>query len=238
MKAELRIHSRTLLFVTFAAALASTACGNDVETLPPDENGGTGGMPATGGTTAIAGSGGTSGSATGGTAGAPSTGGSAGSTGGAAGSAGSSTGGSAGSAGSATGGTAGSAGSSAGMAGSGGTGGFTPVTWQELSFTINGSCAKTMCHNGMQAPPLLAIPAATQYATLTTHPVSVCGTATRLVAPGDVANSAILKLVNGECMLDGEVFMMPADCAQAPCLPSAQIATITNWILSGAPGPQ
>jgi hypothetical protein len=94
-----------------------------------------------------------------------------------------------------------------------------------------------MCHSGKQTPSLLAMPAAAQYAVLTTHPVSVCGSAIRLVAPGDVANSAILKLVNGECMLDGFPFMMPADCVQAPCLPAAQISTITSWIQAGAPGP-
>ena len=112
------------------------------------------------------------------------------------------------------------------------------MTWQELSFTVNGSCAKSKCHNGAQDPTLLAIPAVTQYTVLTTHPIAFCGAATRLVTPGDPANSALLKLVNGECMLDGEPFMMPADCAQAPCLPAEQITTITNWILSGAPGPQ
>jgi hypothetical protein len=72
-----------------------------------------------------------------------------------------------------TGGNSGSSGAiaSAGSAGSsGGSGGVTPVTWQELSTTINGTCAKAMCHNGMQQPTLLAVPAAAQYTALTTHP--------------------------------------------------------------------
>lgn len=206
MKAEIRLPSLTLLLVT----LATTACGNPVDTLPPDETAGTGGTSATGGTTMMGGTGGTSGSS----------GGSAGST-----------------AGASPGGAAGSAGSSGGGAGSGGSSSVTPVTWQEMSFTVNDACAKSKCHNGMQDPPLLAIPAMTQYMMLTTHPITFCGTATRLVAPGNPANSAILKLVNGECLLDGEPFLMPADCTQAPCLPAAQITTITNWILSGAPGP-
>jgi hypothetical protein len=139
-----------------------------------------------------------------------------------------------------TGGNSGSSGAiaSAGSAGSsGGSGGVTPVTWQELSTTIKGTCAKAMCHNGMQQPTLLAVPAAAQYTALTTHPVNVCGAATRLVVPGKLAESAILKLVNGECMFNGAPFMMPGDCTQAPCLPAAQITTITNWIQSGAPGP-
>lgn len=243
MKADFRISLRTLLFVTLSGSLALTACGNPVETLPPDENAGAGG------TAPQAGSGGSSGTVTGGTSGSTATGGASGSTatGGTSGStatggtAGSATGGSAGATGgSATGGAgnggiSGAAGSSAGTAG---TGSVTPVTWQEASLAIAGSCAKTMCHNGSQDPPLLAIPAQTQYMALTsTYTVSTCGTATKLVVPNDVANSAILKLVNGECSLDGEPFLMPGDCATAPCLPAAQIATLRNWILSGAPGP-
>jgi hypothetical protein len=219
MKAELRIHSRTLLLLTLTSAVTLTACGDPTDTLPPDENAGRGGMSATGGSTAMAGT-----NATGGTSANAGNGGSSGSV---------ATGGSAGSAGSSSGGSAGSG----GAAGSGGSGGGTPVTWQEVSFAISGSCAKSMCHNGMQQPSLLAMPAAAQYAVLTTHAVGVCGSAIRLVTPGDVANSAILKLVNGECMLDGEPFIMPADCTQAPCLPAAQVSMITNWILSGAPGP-
>jgi hypothetical protein len=173
MRVELRFAARTLLLVARAGTAELTACGNAVETLPPEDNSGAGG----------------------------------------------------------TGGNSGSVGSS------GGSGGVTPVTWQELSTTINDTCARAMCHNGMQQPTLLAVPAAAQYTALTTHPVNVCGAATRLVVPSKVAESAILKLVNGECMFNGAPFMMPGDCTQAPCLPAAQITTITNWILSGAPGP-
>jgi hypothetical protein len=177
-----------------------------------------------GGTTGVIG--GTAGTAaTGGTSGGGATGGSAGSSGGTA------------AGGTSTGGVSGAGGSSGGAAGNGGSSNVTPVTWQEMSFTINDGCAKSKCHNGAQDPPLLAIPAMTQYMVLTTHPITFCGTATRLVVPGNTANSAILKLVNGECLLDGSPFLMPADCTQAPCLPPAQITTITNWIMSGAPGP-
>ena len=233
MKAEFRIPLRALLLVTFTGSFAVSACGNPVETIPPDENGGTGGtapIAGNGGTSGTMATGGTSGTATGGASGSTASGGSAGSTGGAGGSP--------------TGGASGSGGSGAGTggaAGSAGSGGVTPVAWSEMSLTVNGSCAKTMCHNGFQEPSLIGFPAsaqAAQYTVLTTHVVPFCGSPSmKLVAPGDVANSAILKLVKGECSLDGEPFMMPGDCTQAPCLPAMQIATITNWILSGAPGP-
>lgn len=224
MKAYFRISPRTLLLVTLSGALAIAACGTPNETLPPDENGGTGG------TAPQAGSGGSSGTAAGGTSGTATGGTSGSATGGSAGSIGGTAAGGAGS-----GGISGSAGSSAGSAG---TGSVTPVTWQEASLTIASSCAKTMCHNGSQSPTLLGIPAQDQYMALTsTYNVSTCGTATKLVVPNDVANSAILKLVHGECSLDGQPFLMPGDCAEAPCLPPEQIATLRNWILSGAPGP-
>jgi hypothetical protein len=60
---------------------------------------------------------------------------------------------------------------------------------------------------------------------------------TGVIVPGNRAESAILTLVNGECVFNGAPFLMPAECAQAPCLPAEQITIIRNWILSGALGP-
>jgi hypothetical protein len=75
------------------------------------------------------------------------------------------------------------------------------------------------CHRGFNT-----------YATLTTHAVSRCGS-DMLAKPNDVANSAFLELVQGQC----NGYLMPRGCSKAPCIAQADIDTFTAWINAGAP---
>ena len=101
---------------------------------------------------------------------------------------------------------------------------------------INTTCAKAGCHGtgfGAKMPTLTNTNPQTQYQNLTNTMVQECGNKP-LVDPGDPANSAILALVQQDC---GE-FIMPADCDSDPCIPQANIDTLTAWIQGNAPGPQ
>ena len=173
---------------------------------------GSGGMPAKGGTFGGAGMpNGGSGALFGG-------GGRAGSTG--LGGRSSGTGG----AGGARGGAAGAAGTSVGGAGS--------VAFSQVAAIIQAQCGKSTCHGGRENPNLTSTNLTTLYNTLTSTTVRQCGS-DHLVTKNDTANSALLELPQGKC----SNFIMPQGCTTTPCLASADLTTITNWINAGAPGP-
>jgi hypothetical protein len=167
------------------------------------------------------GSAGDPGGGAGGDIGAGGVGGSGGSTGSATGGAGGGSagpdagrGGMSGSGTVATGGAAGRGGAAGTTGGGGGPVGT--VKFSQVSTIVSRTCGG--CHSSFR-----------NYNSLTTHSVSRCGGDT-LIKANDPANSAILELVQGMC----GSFLMPRGCSRAPCIPTADIQTITTWVNEGA----
>jgi hypothetical protein len=106
-----------------------------------------------------------------------------------------------------------------------------------VSSLLNTTCGVSTCHGtgvGAHMPTLTNTNPQTLHTNLTTFMVPECGNKP-LVDPGDPTNSAIISLVNKDC---GQLFM-PASCSPQmdPCIPQADIDTLTDWIEGGAPGP-
>lgn len=180
---------------------------------------------STGGTKSV-----TGGAATGG-----STGGTATSKGGSGGSGTQGSGGG-GKGGSATGGRLGFGGqggrsSSSGGSGSagkaaGGSGGGATVAFSSVATVIQNKCGG--CHSTSARMPVLKNDANLR-TTLTTYKVSRCGN-NPMVTPMDTAKSALVGVVSKSCM----GLSMPTPCNTTPCIPSADLTTIQNWIMGGA----
>lgn len=138
--------------------------------------------------------------------------------------------------------SAGVAGANTGAAGtSSGSGVAATFDTVKLVFGGGGSimtCAAAPCHgvNGM-APPNrpLELPTnddAKLYANLTSYVSAACND-TKLVTPGNPAQSALLTILKGPC---GATPRMPFGCsAEADdCIPDEYIAAVTQWIADGA----
>jgi hypothetical protein len=216
--------------------------GNDLGESAPI--GGSSAFPtggATGGVTQNTGgaSGGSTGgtkSVTGGAATGGSTGGTATSKGGSGGSSSTQGSGGGGKGGSATGGRLGFGGqggrsSSSGGSGSagkaaGGSGGGATVAFSSVATVIQNKCGG--CHSTSARMPVLKNDANLR-TTLTTYKVSRCGN-NPMVTPMDTAKSALVGVVSKSCM----GLSMPTPCNTTPCIPSADLTTIQNWIMGGA----
>jgi len=117
--------------------------------------------------------------------------------------------------GSHTGGSPGAAGSSAAFA--------------KVSMILGSNCGIKGCHADKQSPHF--VPGPMLYETLTGATVlAECGY-TRLVEEGDPAKSALVRLMNRQC--DG--FTMPPSCNKTPCLATADLQALSDWIQAGAP---
>jgi len=116
-------------------------------------------------------------------------------------------------------GTGGSGGArDAGIGGSGTGGGPVGATFTQVKAILTSRC--TRCHSSFG-----------NYSTFTTHAVSRCG-GDKLATPNDTANSAFLELVTGQGSCGG--YKMPRGCSTSPCIPAAEIDTVTSWINAGA----
>ena len=124
-----------------------------------------------------------------------------------------------------------------GAPGVGGTSGADPSTavvpFSSISMLLAASCGGTTCHTTRQKPML--VNNASLHSTLLDTVVSECGGA-HLVVPGNPDGSAIIQLVNRRCTKSGRAFYMPRNCTTNPCLPAAQLQTLTQWIQAGALG--
>ena len=146
------------------------------------------------------------------------------------------------------GGSGGSGGSGAG-AGAGGSAGATgvtsaiPATFATVKLVLGGGggimpCAAAPCHgvNGM-APPKdpLELPPTNDdqlYKNLTGYVSKACND-TKLVTPGNAAQSALLTILKGPC---GKTPRMPFGCTEGDdCIPDEYIAAVKQWIEAGAP---
>ncbi|HET6333535.1 MAG TPA: hypothetical protein VFG30_10000 [Polyangiales bacterium] len=129
-------------------------------------------------------------------------------------------------------------------AGSSGGGSAIPPTFETVKLVLQGGgpimpCAAAPCHgvNGMAPParPLELPPNDDQklYTNLTSYVSTACGN-TKLVTPGNQAQSAILTILKGPC---GMTPRMPYMCSDADgnCIPDEYIAAIAQWIANGAP---
>lgn len=147
---------------------------------------------------------------------------------------------SAGAAGTGVGGTTGSSGASfggagggnAGRAGASGGGGSagSSAAFTQVGMVLAKSCGIQGCHADKQAPHF--VPGSMLYATLTgpSTVIASCGY-TKLVEAGDPAKSALVRLMNRQC--DG--FVMPPGCNKTPCISSADLKVLSDWIQAGAP---
>ena len=138
--------------------------------------------------------------------------------------------------------TAGAAGANTGAAGTG-SGSSIPATFDTVKLVFGGggsimTCAAAPCHgvNGM-APPNrpLELPTnddAKLYANLTSYVSAACGN-TKLVTPGNPAQSALITILKGPC---GATPRMPFGCSAETddCIPDEYIAAVTQWIANGA----
>lgn len=126
----------------------------------------------------------------------------------------------------------GAGGARAGAAATGVGGAGSSVAFSQVAAIVQAQCGKSTCHGGRQTPSLTSSNLTTLYNTLTSTTVRQCGS-DHLVTKNDTANSALLELPQGTC----SNFIMPQGCTKTPCLASADMTTITNWINAGAPGP-
>jgi hypothetical protein len=216
----------------FTAAAAATVvlsalagCAAEAEPNPAGSAGSAAGTSAASGGTGGFGTGGqTAGAASNGSAGAGVT---AGISGGGAGNGGT---------------TAGVSGGSSSSAGSGGS--SIAPTFETVKLVLQGGgpimpCSAAPCHgvNGMAPPddPLELPPTDDQqlYTNLTSYTSKACGN-TKLVTPGNPAQSALLTILQGPC---GMTPRMPYMCTEQDgnCIPADYIAALEQWIANGAP---
>ena len=142
----------------------------------------------------------------------------------------------------------GAGGSAAGAAAGGSTGtpgspNAIPATFKTVKLVLGGGggimpCAAAPCHgvNGMAPPkdPLELPPMDDEqlYKNLTSYVSKACNN-TKLVTPGNAAQSALLTILNGPC---GMTPRMPFGCTEGDdCIPSEYIAAVKQWIEAGAP---
>nr|MDQ2646891.1 hypothetical protein [Myxococcota bacterium] len=123
------------------------------------------------------------------------------------------------------GGRSSSSGGSGGKA-AGGSGGGATVAFSSVATVIQNKCGG--CHSTSARMPVLKNDANLR-TTLTTYKVSRCGN-NPMVTPMDTAKSALVGVVSKSCM----GLSMPTPCNTTPCIPSADLMTIQNWILGGA----
>lgn len=102
------------------------------------------------------------------------------------------------------------------------SGGVQPI------FTAN--CAVTGCHTGVAPAQGLNLSAGKSYGALVNVPAVQCTGGTMRVLPGDPAASYLIRKLLGVNLCGGSP--MPRN---APTLPAAQIESIAQWILNGAP---
>src|SRR6478609_7981410 len=126
-------------------------------------------------------------------------------------------------------GNGGGAGSGAGAGSSAGAAGSS-AAFTQVGMVLAKNCGIKGCHADKQAPHF--VPDAMLYATLTgpNTVIASCGY-TKLVEAGDPAKSALVRLMNRQC--DG--FTMPPSCNKTPCLPTADLQALSDWIQAGAP---
>jgi len=127
------------------------------------------------------------------------------------------------------------AGAGSGNAGRGGASGSAGAAGSSAAFTQVGmvlakNCGIPGCHADKQAPHF--VPGSMLYLTLTgpNTVIASCGY-TKLVEAGDPAKSALVRLMNRQC--DG--FVMPPGCNKTPCISSADLKVLSDWIQAGAP---
>ncbi|HYQ41652.1 MAG TPA: hypothetical protein VER11_06785 [Polyangiaceae bacterium] len=126
-------------------------------------------------------------------------------------------------------GNGGGAGSGAGAGSSAGAAGSS-AAFTQVGMVLAKNCGIKGCHADKQAPHF--VPDAMLYATLTgpNTVIASCGY-TKLVEAGDPAKSALVRLMNRQC--DG--FTMPPSCNKTPCISTADLKTLSDWIQAGAP---
>lgn len=147
-----------------------------------------------------------------------------------------------------------SAGAPAAASGSGGSatagapdpGTAIPANFETVKLVFGGGggvmpCSAAPCHgvNGVAPPddPLELPPMndSQLYANLTTYVSRACGN-TKLVSPGNPAQSALVTILRGPC---GMTPRMPYGCSAeaGDCIPEEYIAAVARWIADGAPPP-
>jgi hypothetical protein len=138
-------------------------------------------------------------------------------------------------------GSGGSAGS--GASGSGGQSAL-PPTFETVKLVFGGggsimTCAAAPCHGvGGLAPPADPLELPTNddellYANLLSYVSTACNN-TKLVEPGNAAQSALVTILKGPC---GTTPRMPYGCSDeaGDCIPDEYVAAVVAWIEGGAP---
>jgi len=123
--------------------------------------------------------------------------------------------------------SSGGGGSGSGGKATGGSGGGSTVTFASVATLVQSKCGG--CHSSPARMPVLKNDANLR-TTLTTYKVARCGN-NPMVTPSDTSKSALVGVVSKSCM----GLAMPTPCTTNPCLPSAELMTIQNWIMAGAP---
>jgi hypothetical protein len=121
-----------------------------------------------------------------------------------------------------------------------------PATFETIKLVFGGGggimpCSAAPCHGvaGVAPPgkPLELPPNDDQqlYTNLTTYVSTACND-TKLVTPGNPAQSALLRILKGPC---GMTPRMPYGCdpQAGDCIPDEYIAAVERWIAGGAPRP-
>jgi hypothetical protein len=135
-------------------------------------------------------------------------------------------------------------GSGAPAAGASGTGSTIPPTFETVKLVLGGGgpitpCFAAPCHGvGGAAPPTkpLELPPNNDkqlHTNLTSYVSAACGN-TKLVTPGNPAQSALVTILTGPC---GMTPRMPYGCSAdaGDCIPDEYIAAVKQWIANGAP---
>ena len=119
-----------------------------------------------------------------------------------------------------------------------------PPTFETIKLVLGGGggimpCAAAPCHGvGGMAPPgnPLELPPNNDdllYTNLTSHVSKACNN-TKVVNPGNPAQSALITILSGPC---GMTPRMPYGCSAdaGDCIPDDYIAAVAQWITNGAP---
>jgi hypothetical protein len=109
------------------------------------------------------------------------------------------------------------------------------AAYSAVKTLIGSSCFGNGCHS-QEGNPLQMEIDDKLYGTLMSHTTKTCG---KLINTASPADSAIIKLLKGDC--NGTMRMPYQMCwngdpqDQAPCVSTANLTMLQNWIASGAP---
>jgi hypothetical protein len=141
--------------------------------------------------------------------------------------------------GSAAGGSGG-ANTAGGGAGAGGSGGATGATFAAVAAILMSNCTTAMCHDGAAGSTKTDLRNNSglrgRIVSVTDSKLGPTCNGKTIIVPGQPTMSLLYQKVSGTGIPSGCGDKMPDECpSKRPCLTTAQVETIRDWIAAGAP---